>query len=79
MMATTIRTVESWMQELAQASASALEDTRAASAQALERVQGELGNLRAGQSQQANQFEELGRSLHHTQQEATRQSVAADL
>lgn len=67
------------MQELAQASASALEDTRAASAQALERVQGELGTLRAGQSQQASQVEELGRSLQHTRQESTRQSVAVDL
>ena len=67
MMATTIRTVESKMQELAQASASALEDMRVASAQALEQVQGELGTLRASQSQQASQVDDLGRSLQHTQ------------
>ena len=71
--------IEDRVQHLAQQSATALEETRAASAKALHDIQTELGGLRTAQSRQSGQVQELDKEVCRVHHESTRLSVAADL
>ena len=64
---------------LAQQSADALENTRVASAKALQDLQMEMGSLKVAQDQHTGQVKELNKEVQRVRHDSTQMSVAANL